>query len=250
MRFVVAGHRPRRLSAARSDTSKRLQNYLQRSSQPQQSIIFLYGPYGSGKQETAEEVCRTRNLSLLAVDTDQLPSSAEGLQTALTILHRETVLQPAILFFKGFDALLSNDKKPMLDVFLRTLDRQRETVFLAGETAWEPGRLGLRRPFVRVETSVPEYSRRTEIWAAALNGHQKSDTQLNIEELATKFRFTGGQIQDAVATAKDLAAWRDGSERAVTVHDLYEACRMHSNHQLGSLARGEDTASTPVTNRV
>jgi SpoVK/Ycf46/Vps4 family AAA+-type ATPase len=185
----------------------------------------------------AEAVCKDRNVSLLAVDVARLPSSADGLDTALTLLHRESVLQPAALFFRGFDTLLSNDKKPLLDIFVQSFARQREVVFLAGETAWEPAKLSLRRPFIRVEMHVPAYSQRTGIWSAALNGHQRADNPLNVEELATKFRFTSGQIQDAVATAKNLAAWRDFGDRTITIQDLYEACRVHSSQQMGSLAR-------------
>jgi SpoVK/Ycf46/Vps4 family AAA+-type ATPase len=55
--------------------------------------------------------------------------------------------------------------------------------------------------------------------------------------LASKFKFTGGQIKDAAATAENLARFRDSEAVAVTMPDLYDACRLHSNQKLASLAR-------------
>jgi SpoVK/Ycf46/Vps4 family AAA+-type ATPase len=56
-------------------------------------------------------------------------------------------------------------------------------------------------------------------------------------ELATKFRFTPGQIQDTVSTARNLARWRDPAAGQVTMDDLYAASRLQSNQKLRELAR-------------
>src|SRR4030095_4285457 len=63
------------------------------------------------------------------------------------------------------------------------------------------------------------------------------DLGMDISALASKFKFTGGQIRDAAATAENLARFRDSEAVAVTMPDLYDACRLHSNQKLASLAR-------------
>jgi SpoVK/Ycf46/Vps4 family AAA+-type ATPase len=63
------------------------------------------------------------------------------------------------------------------------------------------------------------------------------DRALDISALASKFKFTGGQIQDAAATAENLARYRDAKTVSITMTDLYEACRLHSNQKLATLAR-------------
>ena len=55
--------------------------------------------------------------------------------------------------------------------------------------------------------------------------------------IAGKFRFTGGQIQDAAATARSLALWRNPSNAKITADDLYRACRLQSSRSLSTLAR-------------
>ena len=63
----------------------------------------------------------------------------------------------------------------------------------------------------------------------------RSDADL--PAVAAKFRFTGGQISDAAATARNLARWRDPEDGHVTATDLYAASRLQSNRKLADLAR-------------
>lgn len=65
-----------------------------------------------------------------------------------------------------------------------------------------------------------------------------SDVDLN--DLANKFRLSGGQIRDAVATARNLALWRAPEDGVVTAEDIYSACRRQSRHGLNILARKID----------
>jgi SpoVK/Ycf46/Vps4 family AAA+-type ATPase len=60
---------------------------------------------------------------------------------------------------------------------------------------------------------------------------------VDLAALATKFKFTGGQIQDAATMARNLACLRDAKTARINTHDLYEACRLHSNQKLSALAR-------------
>jgi SpoVK/Ycf46/Vps4 family AAA+-type ATPase len=55
--------------------------------------------------------------------------------------------------------------------------------------------------------------------------------------LTSKFRFSGGQIRDAAATAQNLARWRDPEKSGVTIEDLYTASRLQSNRKLAALAQ-------------
>lgn len=219
------------------EVQRRLRALVKSGGTAEQPVVYLQGPYGSGKQGVAESLSEDLNLVLLIVDVERLPPAADLLDNALALLHRESVLQPGTLFFKGFDALLNEDKRPLLEVFMRSLPRQREVMFLEGEAAWEPAKLARRGAFIRVEAPTPQFGQRAGIWSAALNGDQRAENPLNVQDLATKFRFTDGQIRDAVATARSLARWRDCDEGAITMPDLYEACRLHSNQRLTSLAR-------------
>jgi ATP-dependent 26S proteasome regulatory subunit len=120
---------------------------------------------------------------------------------------------------------------------MRYLEDRPALTFLAGERLWEPADALRGAPFASVELRRPTFAERSQIWSVALNGRYSADLTLDISALASKFKFTGGQIQDAAATAENLARWRDAETAPMTMTDLYEACRLHSNQRLATLAR-------------
>jgi SpoVK/Ycf46/Vps4 family AAA+-type ATPase len=75
------------------------------------------------------------------------------------------------------------------------------------------------------------------LWKKSLNGSVLDLNVTDISAVAGKFRFSGGQIRDAAATAKNLARWRDPAKEDITIADLYAACRLQSNQKLNSLAQ-------------
>jgi ATP-dependent 26S proteasome regulatory subunit len=197
-------------------------------------ILYLQGPYGSGKQATAEALCRKLNLALLVVDGKRLATNTEAdFQLLLQLASREAVLQSAALYWSGFDALLAEDKSSLLSALLGELGARLGATFLSGEIAWHPADELRDRLFIRLEVPRPLYAERRRVWDAALDKKEEID----IASLATKFRFTPGEIQNAVTTARNLARWRDPDQSNIMMADLYEGCRLQSNRKLSALAR-------------
>jgi AAA+ superfamily predicted ATPase len=221
-----------------SGLKARFRGFLEHSTPEAPAIMYLKGPYGAGKRSIAEALCRERSMALLTVDLGHLLTVGDDFfDTALCLLHREALLQSASLYFKNFDAILADDKRVMVETFVRALERLNQLTFLAGDTAWEPMDADERMIFARVDFSRPAYPERLRLWSTTLNGRDKPGRSLDIHSLATKFRFTPGQIRDTVATAQNLARWREPDAGNVTMQDLYEACRLQSNQKLSALAR-------------
>jgi SpoVK/Ycf46/Vps4 family AAA+-type ATPase len=87
-----------------------------------------------------------------------------------------------------------------------------------------------------VEFPLPDYPSRKAWWDASLNGNIVVSEGVETAELANKFRFSGGQIRDAVAKARNLALWQT-EDGTVSMETLYAACRAQSNQKLSSLAQ-------------
>jgi len=197
-------------------------------------LVYLQGPYGSGKQVVAEALCQEAKLNLLVVDVKHLTCCDEaGSQNLIQLAEREALLQRAALYWNGFDALLTDEKSAWRLTLLREMDSRQEIGFLAAEAAWDPTGELSRLPFLRLEFERPGYGERVQLWEKALG----DVSQLDVPALANKFRFTPGQIQDAAGTARSLACWRDPEEGAVSKADLDEACRLHSSRKLSTLGR-------------
>jgi hypothetical protein len=200
-------------------------------------IVYLQGGYGAGREETARALCREEGAPLLVVLLDQLPGDERGWQGALALVQREATLQRGAVCWKGFDTLLGEQNGPQLRAFLRSLQDRPTLTFIAGEAPWEPAGLLPGAPFARVELPKPAVGERARLWKSALAPAASLVDDAEVADIAAKFRFSTGQIRDAAATAVHIACLRDAGNPQITAHDLYEACRRHSNAKLTILAR-------------
>ena len=223
------------------DVKRRLALLTREKGTNSEGLIFYFqGPYGVGKQTTAEALCRELGVGLLAVDGERLLNAQDKeviFETTVQLAIREALLQNAALYWSGFDALLADDKRAWREVLVRQLEDRTGLTFLAGEATWEPVDALYASPFVRVEFPRPTYAERVGLWAASLDGSAPPEASVDLKALANKFRFSGGQIRDAAATARNLARWRDPENGHVTMADLYAASRLQSNRKLATLAR-------------
>jgi AAA+ superfamily predicted ATPase len=201
-------------------------------------ILYLQGPYGVGKESVAGALCREQGLGLLVVDGERLLQAEDlAFETAVQLAVREARLQGAALYWDGFDALLADERRAWRAILWKALAGPKGLVFLAGDGAWEPVDDQGDVTFLRVEFERPDYGQRIQLWSRCLNGDAEPTGELDLGALASRFRFSGGQIRDAAATARSLARWRDPGNGQVSAEDLYAACRLQSNRKLAALAR-------------
>ncbi|MEH1983842.1 MAG: ATP-binding protein [Nostoc sp.] len=200
-------------------------------------IFYFQGTYGVGKQATAEALCWEVDMGLLIVDGERLLNAeAVAFETAISLVCREARLQGAALYWKGFDRLLEDDKQARLESLIQQLEDASLLTFLAGEVIWEPVDALQEIPFLRVEFCYPTNAERVQLWQKSLKGSTGYDSETDLKILASKFRFSGGQIEDATATARNIAHWRDPQQQKLTMADIYAGCRLQSNRKLSNLA--------------
>ncbi len=201
-------------------------------------VCYFQGSYGAGRQAAAESLCAELEIGLLRVESERLLGlDRDALATIARRLTREALLQNAGLYWADFDALLADDRRGELDVLLRELEIRPGLSFLAGSAAWEPLGALRDRPFARFAFPRPSHGQRAQCWTQSLKNVVSADAGLDCAALADSFRFTPGQIRDAVASARNLARWRDPERCAVAQDDLQQACRLQSNRKLTALAQ-------------
>ena len=201
-------------------------------------IFYFCGPYGSGKKLIAEAFCRDLSLPLIIVDTRSLLNIEGNFEKAIRLLFREAILQPAAIYLEYFDRLISDDQKDLQyqNAIIKAIEEFSLVTFLAGEKPWNP-RAGMKKhTFVKIEFPIPGYPARKRLWKTSLDSQYSLSPEVNIDNLANKFQFTGGQIRDAVADARNLAMMRR-SKDGITMEDLYRSCRAQSNQKLSEMAQ-------------
>ena len=199
-------------------------------------VVYCQGSYGVGKQTAAAACCRRWGAVLLVVQADLLAGHpVEEFATVLTRIEREARLQGAVTYWENVDVLLSEEQSAQRALLLSALAASPWPAFLAGDTTWEPADAPDAMTFVRLEFPVPGYDERIRLWRAALN--EAEFPELDLAAVSGRFRLSGGQIQDAAATARNLALARAPGAPELTRDDLYAACRLQSNRKLAALAR-------------
>src|ERR1051325_5591081 len=84
---------------------------------------------------------------------------------------------------------------------------------------------------------MPDYAARKSIWEHYLKRGDQACEEVDWEALAARFRFTPGQIQNAMAEARARARWRSPDDPRIASADLSGACRSQASLNLGALAR-------------
>lgn len=208
------------------------------STQPSGQIFYFWGPYGVGKLELAEAACSESGVPLLICDVEKLAHSTVPFDEVARLLARETALQGAALCLEKFDSLIADDEKNETQIMalLQAVQALSLPTFILGTQRWSLNR-GMRgRSFVELQLPVPDEQARRAYWMQGDADFGRFSDDIDWHALAGKFRFTAGQIRDALATARSLATWREGDQH-VTSDDLHAACRAHSNQKLSVLAQ-------------
>lgn len=222
------------LSLPENDTAliDKIKWYFQ-TNNPQ--IFFLAGPYGTGKKTVAEIVSNEFDMPLLIVDSKVLLEN--GSYEMLDLVFREALLQKASIYFEGFDAVVkdANTKVSPLNI-IKKMDQYPYWIFLSGGQSWEPPCVFNNHGFISLDLPLPEAKNRKMLWDAFLDGYDLSgDVDLN--EISGKFKFSAGQIKDAIFTAGQVAKSRGDDDQAISLSDLYRGCKAQSNQKLSSMAK-------------
>jgi ATPase family associated with various cellular activities (AAA) len=200
-------------------------------------VVFLEGPYGSGRLAAARALCTAADMPLLVADVEEMLCASEPLERVVDLCLREARLRDAALYWAGCEALLEPDRP---DARWKRLIARVESatgpIFLAATCAWDPvGRLR-ERPFVRIPFPAPAYPRRRLLWERCLPP-VIGDRAALAEQLANDFSLTHGQILDALVAARAEALRRDPLHPRLTPADVREGCRRQAGRRLENLAR-------------
>jgi hypothetical protein len=198
------------------------------------TLVHLRGDYGVGRRTAAEALCREAGVRLLAADAAaMLAAGADAFPALAGAVAREALLRGAAVLWEGWDALLTDDRAPQRARVLRDA-ADAPLTFLSGAGAWDPGEAAGDVPLVRVELPRPGYAARVQLWGALLNGDGEG---VDVDDLANRFRLSGGQIRDALAAARVRARVGGPAAGPLTTAELSAACRAQSTRRLAELAR-------------
>jgi SpoVK/Ycf46/Vps4 family AAA+-type ATPase len=196
--------------------------------------LLFCGPPGSGKKTAAEAVCREAGINLLVVDSKIL---LEGrLPETAHLLMREALLQNSALYLQDFGVLLEDkESKNSHEFLIKAFKTFPGWIFLAGKKSMESGEGLISNGFVPCIFPLPSYLVRKHLWESCLKDY-KLDEWVDLDALASKFKFSGGQIRDAARIACSFSREINPARPVLSMENLYKSCKAQSNQKLSSLA--------------
>lgn len=202
-------------------------------------VCHLHGDNGVGKKSTAEAICVELGIPILYVELNRMLLNKASAETLIPLILREGMLQNAALYLNGYDVLLTgdDDNKPIGDSLLSGMKKYPQWVFVASNKEWSPKESWQNRPFVSIELPLPSYSLRRKLWEKYWDKDVALESDVDFNDLANKFRLTGGQIRNVVMNARNSARMQEPGHQTVSVHDLSLFCRNESREVLHDMAQ-------------
>ncbi|HSG17914.1 MAG TPA: ATP-binding protein, partial [Anaerolineae bacterium] len=195
-------------------------------------IFAFQGGYGVGKRAAADHLAMKSQRPLISLDLVALAESEIGLDEGLRLALRDGRLLSAVLYLDHWDSILEDNCPP--DRIFELLLAHPGLIITAGPEGWQPSGRGRQRRVLPVSFASGDFAQRQRIWHLELTGDDiAADKQAGLAQLANQFLFSPGQIEDVVATARDLARWKG---EPLGLGDLFAASRAHSNQKLVALA--------------
>ena len=196
-------------------------------------LFAFTGSYGDGRRAAARHLAHALDRPLLFVELNALEKSELDLSEGIALALRDGRLMDAVLYLSDWDVVFDGDGRPPAGL-VDDLLNYPGLIIVAGSAMWQPEGRQLRDASLRVRAiyaiAFPsaDDEARHRVWQYHLD-----HVDVVVEGVASYFRFTPGQIEDAIATARDLARWQD---EPLSEEHLFAASRAHSNQRLGTLA--------------
>jgi hypothetical protein len=212
--------------------SPEVQSTLRQAQQLSQSLVLFSGPDVVAQMLAAHVLGMQQGRSLLIGHIDQLVAQGMAADQALHFILRDALLNNAIAYLPGWDALLHERETPAH--LLAALMQHPDLIAVGSRIAWQPQGQDRPRVILAVDFDSPDYAQRQLLWRHYLATHGVDERNLDPVEMAGQFSLTTGQIRDAVASARNRAIRRSSS---VEQEDLFVGARLHSGTKLSDMAR-------------
>ena len=184
------------------------------------SVLFA-GPSGTGKTMAAEIIAKELALELYKIDLSGVVSKyigeTEKNMERIFNLARDS---NAILLFDEADALFgkrsetkdAHDRYANIEVsyLLQKIEEYDGVVILTSNLRQNLDEAFLRRLQFTIEFPLPDEGARSRIWLRTLPSNAPLAKDVDLHELAKRYKFSGGSIRNVLVNAAFLAA-REGN---------------------------------------
>jgi hypothetical protein len=195
--------------------------------------VLFAGPPGTGKTMSAEVIAKDLRLDLYKIDLSSLVSKYIGeTEKNLERIFTEAQSSNAILFFDEADAIFgkrsgvkdAHDRYANLEIsyLLQRMETYDGVTILATNLRSNLDEAFLRRLQFAVDIPFPDEKNRLRIWETLFPTSVPRADDIDLAEMARRFRLAGGNIRNILVSAAYLAAADGGT---ITMQHLLHGTR-------------------------
>jgi SpoVK/Ycf46/Vps4 family AAA+-type ATPase len=195
--------------------------------------VLFAGPPGTGKTMSAEVIAKDLGLDLYKIDLSSLVSKYIGeTEKNLERIFTEAQSSNAILFFDEADAIFgkrsgvkdAHDRYANLEIsyLLQRMETYDGVTILATNLRSNLDEAFLRRLQFAIDIPFPDEKHRLQIWETLFPTSIPRASNVDLVDLAKRFRLAGGNIRNILVSAAYLAA-ADGG--VITMQHLLHGTR-------------------------
>lgn len=192
-------------------------NYIKKYPYGRGLSVLLFGAPGTGKSMCAQVIAHEMNLELYRVDLSKVVDKYVGeTEKAISMIFREAKKCNVVLFFDECDTLFakrsddggsnqsSNNNKTAL--LLQEVEAYDGVSVLATNYKHNIDPAFFRRMKFIVEFQFPDVETRKVLWTTTIPKTTPLAEDVDIDFLAQRFEFVGGNIKNCILNAAFLAA--------------------------------------------
>ena len=205
------------------------------------------GQSGTGKTMSAEIIANELGLELFKIDLSSVVSKYIGeTEKNLATIFDEATQSNAILFFDEADALFgkrsevkdSHDRYANIETgyLLQRMENYDGIAILASNLRQNLDEAFTRRLDFMIDFPFPEEDDRLKIWKVSFPKTAPLATDVDLREIANRYRMAGGNIRNAAMASAFLAAADDVP--AIRMQDIMHAIR-REHQKMGKLLEDE-----------
>lgn len=220
---------------------------LERNKTP---VLHLWGAPGCGRQTVARAICRSLGRRLLETDCAGLLSSEAPPGDLMSLVSRQALLQQAVVLFRNTQLLQGDDQRrcDLRKAMARLVRESDDIIVFCGDSPWrareECGAAGGGAVELEAHLPLPGLQERAEVWRLHLAGLQTSFPDRELTSLAARYRCSGREISEAVATALDKSFLRNPDSPTIELTDLNEYFRAEFNSNVRRYSRKLESTHT------
>jgi len=166
-------------------------------------VYLFYGPSGTGKTMLARALATKLDKTLLSLNIEnisQVNSNSTSFEDIIKYAFKEARLTDGIVFLDECDDIFKDDSDESRALLVE-LEKSNCITILATNKAIVLDPSLDRRITMKVPLQIPSKVERKKIWKALLPPNVSFDTDVDIEQLARKYLFTGGFIKNSIFMA-------------------------------------------------